>query len=104
MNNLFSNIPDTLQEELFEVILNKPNIKIERIISDGHTTQTFEWYDQEDNEWVLLLQGEAVLSFENEDDLHLDVGEYVNISKHKKHRVSYTSLSEKTIWLAVHYK
>ena len=104
MNNIFSDIPKTLQEELFEVLLEQKNIKIERIVSEGHTTQKFQWYDQEDNEWVIVLQGEAILSFEDSKDVTLHVGEYINIPRHKKHKVTYTSLSEQTIWLAIHYR
>jgi len=101
--NIFTNIPQTLNEELFTNIISKDGIKIERIISDGHTTNEGQWYDQESDEWVIVLQGEAVLSFEDEGEVRLKTGNYLNIPAHKKHRVSYTSPDEKTIWLAVYY-
>ena len=101
--NIFGDIPKELKEELFEDILVKDGLKIERIVSDGHTTQKFEWYEQDFDEWVILLQGEAVLSFENEEDLTLHVGDYINIAAMKKHKVSWTKPNTKTVWLSVHY-
>jgi cupin 2 domain-containing protein len=52
---------------------------------------------------VILLKGEAVISFMDEDDIRLKAGDYINIPAHKKHRVSWTKPDEETIWLAVHY-
>ncbi|WP_310442025.1 cupin domain-containing protein [Sulfurimonas sp.] len=102
-SNIFDLIPATLKDELFEELISKESLKIERIISRGHTTPEHEWYDQRSNEWVILLQGEAVLSFLNENDVRLKAGDYINIPAHKKHKVSWTKPDEDTIWLAVHY-
>lgn len=63
MNNIFENIPTLLPDELFEEIVAKRGIKIERIVSYGHTTPQNEWYDQNRDEWVMVLKGEAILSF-----------------------------------------
>ena len=102
-DNIFDNIPKHLDEELFESILTKDGLKIQRIISEAHTTPKGQWYDQEDNEWVIVLQGSAILSFDNEENAVLKVGEYLNIPAHKRHRVSWTNEDEKTVWLAIHY-
>lgn len=102
-NNIFNHVPETIKEELFEDIISQPNVKIQRIVSQGHTTQEFDWYDQDSDEWVILLQGKAILLFEDEESLTLSTGDYINIPAHKKHKVSYTSKDENTIWLAVHY-
>lgn len=102
-SNIFQNIPKKLESEFFEDIIAKENLKIERIVSFGHTTGENEWYDQESDEWVILLQGEAILSFEEGQNIELFAGDYINIPAHKKHRVSWTKESEETIWLAVHY-
>lgn len=102
-SNIFTKIPEKLKDELFEDIISQPNVKIQRIVSQGHTTQEFEWYDQDSNEWVMLLQGKAIVSFKDEENITLSTGDYINISAHKKHKVSYTSQKENTIWLAVHY-
>lgn len=101
--NIFANIPKKLDDELFEDIISNETLKIQRIVSQGHTTDKFEWYDQDSDEWVILLQGEAVLSFEDEDDINLKSGDYINIPAHKKHKVSWTKRDEKTIWLAVQH-
>lgn len=102
-SNIFEAIPATLKDEFFEELISKDGLKIERIVSFGHKTQEFEWYNQESDEWVILLKGEALLSFFDEDDVRLKAGDYINIPAHKKHRVSWTIPEKETIWLAVHY-
>jgi len=78
--------------------------RVERIISNGQTTPVGEWYDQSLDEWVVLLQGEASLEFEDGSILNLHDGDYVLIKSHLKHRVSYTSHQPPCIWLAFHGK
>ena len=102
-SNIFESIPSNLKDELFEDIIKKDGLKIERIVSKGHTTAEFDWYDQDSDEWVILLKGEALLSFLDEDDVRLKAGDYLNIPAHKKHRVSWTLPNEESVWLAVHY-
>ena len=102
-SNILKNIPTKIPNELFEEILSKNSIKIERIISKGHITPKDEWYNQENNEWVIVLQGEAILSFEDSDDVLLKSGDYINILAHTKHRVSWTIPNKETIWLVVFY-
>lgn len=100
--NLLENIPFNLQEEIFQNILNHKEIKIERIISKGHCSAPDFWYDQNENEWVLLIKGEAKLQFEK-NIRHLFPGDYLNIPAHTRHRVQWTTLDEETIWLAIFY-
>jgi cupin 2 domain-containing protein len=103
-SNIFTNIPLKVKEELFEELLSKDGLKIERIVSDGHTSPADnQWYNQESHEWVVLLEGEAILSFEDREDVRLKCGDYINIPAHTKHKVSWTTPQSKTIWLAVHY-
>ena len=102
-NNIFQNVPRDLNEELFTTILEKDSLKLQRIVSEAHTTPEGEWYDQTDNEWFILLQGAAIISFEDKEEVKLEVGDYLNIPAHKRHRVSWTSEEEKTIWLVMHY-
>lgn len=102
-SNIFASIPTENKEEIFEEILSKDGVKIERIISDGHVTPDGKWYEQKDDEWVMLVQGEAILEFENSKEVKLFAGDYINIPALKKHRVSWTKPNFKTIWLAVHY-
>ncbi|EDZ63639.1 protein containing Cupin domain [Sulfurimonas gotlandica GD1] len=102
-SNIFANIPTEINEELFEDIISKDGIKIERIVSKGHTTTEFEWYNQNGDEWVIVLKGEAVLEFEDADEVRLKEGDYLNIPAHTKHKVSWTKPDEETVWLAIHY-
>lgn len=99
--NIFQSLPDNLENEVFESLVQNDNLRIERIISNGHRSPESGWYDQADNEWVILLKGEAMLSFEQGDDAHLKPGDYLNIPAHCKHKVSWSKTE--TIWLAVHY-
>ncbi|MGZ5576228.1 MAG: cupin domain-containing protein [Methylobacter sp.] len=101
--NIFKNIPNQLPEELIECIFKQDNIQIERIISQGHITPAGQWYDQDWDEWVLLLQGEAILRYENDNrSFHLIAGDYLLIPAHTKHRVEWTPPDLQTIWLAAH--
>ncbi len=103
MANIFdlpSQLPTT---ELFETLLTQENIIIERIISKGQITTSGEWYDQDKNEWVILLQGEAELSYEDNSRIKLTKGDYLYIPAHQKHRVEYTSTKPVCIWLAIHF-
>jgi len=103
MNNIFEGIPRDLQHESFESLVEDPRVRIERIISKGHTAPASGWYDQEQNEWVMVLRGEAVLAFEDGASATLKAGDFVNIPAHKKHKVQWTNPDVETIWLAVHY-
>lgn len=103
--NLFGNIPAELPEEVFEDIVNTPSVRIERIISKGHTTPTGEWYDQDEHEWVVVLKGEARIMFEDGcREVHLKEGDHLNILAHQRHQVSWTRPDKETIWLAVFYR
>lgn len=102
-NNIFSNIPEQLREELFEVVLETAQLKVERIVSRGHSSPRGEWYDQDQNEWVILLKGSACLKYSNGKTIDMKPGDYVNIPAHVKHRVERTSAEEDTVWLAVFY-
>ena len=102
--NIFSAIPKDLDQEAFEEIINSGNFRIERIMSRGHSTPPGQWYDQDQDEWVIVLAGSAALLFEGSDQaIALQPGDYVNIPAHVKHKVEWTNQAEETIWLAVHY-
>ncbi len=107
--NLFKHIPEDLSDEIFEDIVCSEHVRIERIISHGHTSpeQTATdkaWYDQDEHEWVVVLSGFGELEFEDGRLIRLEKGDYLNIPAHCKHRVSATAANEPTIWLAVFYK
>ena len=102
-DNIYADIPDILPDEVVETLINSGNVRIERIVSCGQSTPEGEWYDQDQDEWVLLLIGSAGLMFESEDRARtLRPGDYVMIPAHCRHRVAWTDSQEKTVWLAVH--
>lgn len=102
MTNIFD-LPLSLpNEELFESLVSADNISIERIISTGQVTPPGEWYDQDQDEWVILLQGFASLAYGDGSKIKLTTGDYLFIPAHQKHRVEYTSSEPPCIWLAVH--
>lgn len=100
--NVFENIIiDKDQEQFFELIKND-NIRIEKIVSNGQSSPINFWYEQKENEFVLILKGNAILEYEDKDVI-LKEGDFVNIKAFTKHRVKYTNKDEPTIWLAVFY-
>src|SRR3989442_1509385 len=102
LGNLFSQIPAALPDELVEVLLTAATVRIERIVSHGHASPSGFWYDQDQHEWVIVLQGAARLRFDD-GIVEMKPGDFVNIPAHQRHRVEWTTPDEPTIWLAVHY-
>ncbi|MBE0662281.1 MAG: cupin domain-containing protein [Bacteroidales bacterium] len=90
------------EKEMFEILLSGNNFKVERIVSTGHITPEGKWYDQQLDEWVLLIQGQARLEFDNNEIIELIPGDYLMIPAHTRHRVAFTSTEPKCIWLAIH--
>lgn len=89
--------------EFFETLLAQPGVRIERIVSTGQASPPGFWFEQADAEWVALLQGEALLRFEDEDaPRRLTPGDWVTIAARRRHRVEWTPTGTTTIWLAVH--
>ena len=105
--NLFDDIPIGAPEEIFEVLRAAENVKVERIVSNGHASPDGFWYDQESHEWVVLLRGRAGLEIEDGAGkvatVELGPGDWVDIPAHRRHRVAWTADDAPTVWLAVHY-
>jgi len=102
--NVFEEIPDSAPEELFTELLNADGIRIERIVSFGQSSPDGFWYDQKENEWVLLLEGSATLGFEKGVLVDLKSGDTLNIPAGQRHRIEKTDPNRRTVWLAVFYK
>ena len=102
VNSIYSGIPDQLPKELIEEIAGGDHVRIERIVSKGHASPPDFWYDQECDEWVILLAGAARLLFaDGEKPVSLKSGDHIFIPAHSKHRVEWTHPDQQTIWLAV---
>ncbi len=101
-DNLFAGLPESLPEELIETIAESDHVRIERIVSTGHMSPIDHWYDQDEDEWVIVLRGEAKLLLAEGHKLdHLLPGDHLLIPAHQKHRVEWTKPDEPTVWLAV---
>ena len=99
--NLLHPLPDDLTEEVFTELLCHETVRIERIVSNGHASPEGFWYDQDDHEWLVLLEGEAGIEFVDSEPVHLHPGDTLNLPAHTRHRVTFTS--RPAIWLAVFY-
>lgn len=103
IDNIFSGISENISAEVFTSLIKNKNIHIERIVSYGQVTEAGDWYDQQENEWVMVLKGEAKLEFEGGRVEHLKMGDYIDIPAHIRHRVNWTAEDIETVWLAIHY-
>lgn len=103
--NLFESLPVSLPNELTTKLAAGENFHVERIVSTGHATPDDKWYDESLAEWVVMLSGSARIRFADEQtEFELRPGDYLNIPPHCRHRVTWTSASEPTVWLAIHYE
>jgi cupin 2 domain-containing protein len=101
IGNLFL-LPGELEnEEISEILAFGKEISIERIISTGQASPEDFWYDQEQDEWVVVLQGSARLAWEDGRQLDMHPGDWVLLPAHQRHRVDWTSKNPPCIWLAV---
>ena len=94
---------EDFDNEVIQELLSSGKVKIERIVSTGQVTPDGEWYDQEKDEWVILLQGQAKILFEEGTEISLQKGSYLHIPPGKRHRVTYTSKNPPCIWLAIFF-
>jgi len=102
--SLDGDVPARPVDEFIDVLLERPRLRIERIVSTGQTTPEGEWYDQDRDEWVLLTSGAARLRIEGEtDERELVAGEWILLPAHCRHRVTWTQSEPPTVWLAVHF-
>jgi cupin 2 domain-containing protein len=100
--SLFTCTDSEVSEEIFTTLFEKAGVKIERIASHGQASPEGFWYDQPQDEWVLLVKGSAVLEIADQPPITLKAGDHVAIPAHVRHRVASTSAD--ALWLAVHLK
>ncbi len=91
-----------LPQEVVDILLERPGLRIERIVSTGQATPEGEWYDQETDEFVLLVEGAARLRIAGEaEDRELGPGDWIMLPAHCRHRVTWTRSDPSTVWLAI---
>lgn len=104
LKNIFQNIPESIPKERVNIISETDHVRIERIVSKGHASPPGFWYDQHQNETVILFKGSAGLLFDGKDEtIVMHPGDYLDIPPHTRHRVQWTDPDEETVWLAIHY-
>ena len=102
--SLLSRLPARpLPHEAVETLVERPGLRIERIVSTGQATPEGQWYDRETDEWVLVVRGRARLRIAGEaQDRDLGEGDFLLLPAHCRHRVTWTEPDMPTVWLAVH--
>jgi cupin 2 domain-containing protein len=97
--NLFSQLPEKTADEEFRELLISRNVRVERIVSPPHTAT--ETMNQEQDEWIALLQGWADLEM-GDRRWRLHPGDSLLIPARTLHRVLDTSDEPRCLWLTVH--
>lgn len=98
--NLFAPLPSTLAGEMFTALLDRPGVRIERIVSGGQVTPEDQPFVQDADEWVAVLSGSAAIRLEGHDEVPLEAGDYLLIPGGTRHWVTRTATP--TVWLAIH--
>jgi cupin 2 domain-containing protein len=94
-----------LPEEVVDLLVERPGLRIERIVSTGQATAQGQWYDQDSDELVLVVDGAARLRIEGEaTDRALSEGDWILLPAHCRHRVTWTRAEPPTVWLAIHFR
>ena len=121
--NIFDLKDLSVNEEIIKILFKNENVKIEKIISTGQTT---DWQESNKNEFVILVQGNAEIEYydnkiredknfktnenimknlKNTNDMKLQLGkgDIILIKKGERHRVSYTSKNPCCIWICIFF-
>ena len=104
--NILANQLDATQNEVFETLAQGRDVVIERIVSQGQRSAEGFWYEQEREEFVMVVTGRATLRREVEgrvESIDLGPGDCLTIPALQRHRVEWTDPQQPTVWLAIHY-
>ncbi len=101
-NNLFTASLAAATEEESTILARGAKTRVERIVSWGQASPPGFWYDQDEGEWVAVLQGRAGLCLlEPDEQIVLGPGDWLWLAPHRRHRVEWTEAGVATVWLAV---
>lgn len=104
IQNIRYPLPIDRSIESFQTLVREGSVRIERIVSFGQCSPEGFWYDQSEQEWVVVIEGEARLQFDGDPEVvTLKVGDHLLIPAHKRHRVEWTCSAGPTIWIAVFF-
>lgn len=99
--SLFSGYVSSSSREVTDVLAHGEHSRIERIVSHGQASPPGFWYEQSEDEFVILLRGSATLAFADGEEHALEPGHWLLIPARCRHRVVATAVNEDTVWLAV---
>lgn len=103
--SLLGGTPPPLGQETVEVLLARESVRLERIHSCAASSAPGFWYEQQEDEWVCLLQGNASVEFADEGKpRQLRRGDSLLIRAGRRHRVVATDPDPGTIWLALFWR
>jgi len=94
-------VPAARHAETFESLAVSPHVRVERIVSFGQSSPPGFWYDQHEDEFVLLLTGGARLAFDDGKTIDLEPHGWVHVPARVRHRIEWTKPDEPTVWLAI---
>ncbi len=97
MGNLYEDALPPATGERFDTLLMHNGLVIERIVSTSKIES--QQYVQEQDEWVVLLTGEAQLDVAGR-PVSLRAGDYLFLPARTPHTV--LRVSDRALWLAVH--
>ena len=97
--NFFTHSPGPVSWVSCGDLWRQANLRVERISSSASPDSGL--YDQEQDEWVMLVEGRAVLEVAGR-RVPLSPGDYLVIPAHTPHRVLETHPEPRCLWLAVH--
>jgi cupin 2 domain-containing protein len=102
--NIYENIPGWFPDEKTDVLYENPDCRIERVLSYGQATPEGKWYDQEEQEWIVLLEGTAKLLMFPDEEIFMRKGDTFFIEARRRHRVVFTSENPACVWLCIFFK
>jgi cupin 2 domain-containing protein len=102
VKNIFADHGEPGDREYFSTLFENSAGKVDRIVSYSYRSPPDFWYDQAEDEWVMIVRGSAALEFFGSEIVEMTEGDYLIIPRHTRHRVARTS--ENTLWLAIHLR
>ena len=101
--NLLERLTASTGAETFETLVSGAGVRVERIVSTGQSSPQEGWYDQDNDEWVAVLRGAAVIAYPDGREVEMGEGDWLHLPAHTRHRVEWTDPNRPTVWLAVHF-
>lgn len=83
------------------VLLDNSSTRIERIYSYGEVSPVGFYYNQDEDEFVKIEDGNAIIEVEGK-EIFMNKGDELFLPRHAKHRINYTS--DNCVWYCVFKK